>query len=143
MAFQKRALLFAGLLAGLAIVAGCRGAGGSEEPAFAVRGKVTKDDKPLPLDPKLAAAKAARVELRFFRLDGKEANLSQTAFAEPDGAFEVPGGLPAGKYRISVKHFDGGSDDELKGKFGEKNSPIEREISGETEIEIDLAEEAK
>jgi len=143
MAFQKRALLFAGLLAGLAIVVGCRGAGGSEEPAFAVRGKVTNDGKPLQLDPKLAAAKAARVELRFFRLDGGEANLSQTAFAEPDGAFEVPGGLPAGKYRISVTHFAGGSDDELKGKFGEKNSPIEREISGETEIEIDLAKETK
>lgn len=143
MTFQKPMFLLVGLLAGLAFMAGCSRGTDSKEQMFAVSGKITDNGKPLHLDPKLAAAKAARVELRFFRLDGQQANVSQTAFAEPDGSFEVPGGLPAGKYRISVKHFDGGSEDELKDKFGEKNSPIEREISGETEIEIDLAKEAK
>ena len=142
MAYQKQVMVFGALMVVFAVTVGCTGDGGpAEEPTVNVTGKITKGGQPLHLDPKMAAAKAARVEVRFIRLDGKDANFSATAFAEPDGTFAVTGGLPAGKYRVSVKHFDGGMNDELKGKFGEQNSPIERDVAGDTVIDVELDDE--
>jgi hypothetical protein len=119
---------------------GCSG-GPAAEPTVLVKGKVTNGGEPLPLDPQLAAAKAARVELRFMRLDDSgEVISSATAFAEVDGSFEAPKGLPKGKYRIAVYHYDGTSDgDALEGKFDDRQTPIIREITGEGELNIDLS----
>jgi hypothetical protein len=138
--FSRRFPAFAALLAAACLGAlGCSGPAG--EPTIPVQGTLTKGGEPLPLDPVLAEAKAARVELHFVRIDGGEsAPVSATAFADPQGHFEVPNGLPAGKYRIGVKYFDGSpSGDKLQGRFDAQKSPIEREIQGEkATLNIDL-----
>jgi hypothetical protein len=119
---------------------GCSG-GHSGEATVPVKGKVTDGGKPLALDPKLAAAKAASVQVRFLPADESGKGTSATAFADPDGTFEVTGGLPKGKYRIAVMYYDGsaGGGDKLGGKFDERNSPIVREITGEGDVVIDLS----
>lgn len=136
-----RNLVTAFLLLSVALVVtiGC-GESVPTEKELAVKGKVTNKGQPLLLDPKLAAVKAARVELRFTRIGGGQEGMptaSETAFAQPDGTFQAK--LPAGKYRIGVKHINGG-DDELKGKFDERKSPIEREITTDgQELNIELS----
>jgi hypothetical protein len=64
---------------------------------------------------------------------------------DTDGtSYTVPGrsgnGLPAGKYRIVVRQWDPFPDfDRLGGRFDEQNSPIIREITEDTEINIDVS----
>lgn len=120
---------------------GCPG-GAGEEPRVTVKGTVTRDGQPLPLDPAMAAAKAARVEVGFLRETGGEdqSDFGATVDAEPDGSFEIE--VPPGKYRIGVRYFDGQSQgDALQGKFDERNSPIIREITSETtDLKIELAD---
>ena len=133
--------LFSGLML-IALMAalftGCGEAGG--EAKYEVSGKITKGGQPLPLDPALAQAKAARVEVRFLRMGtGDQPDYSATGFAEPDGTFKLVD-VPKGKYRVAVQHIDGKSQgDTLGGKFDDRKSPITREITGETkDLNIDL-----
>lgn len=137
---SRRFPALAALLAAACLGAlGCAGSAG--EPTVPVEGTLTKGGEPLPLDPTLAQAKAARVELHFTRIDkGEGKPFSATAFADPQGHFEVPNGLPPGKYRVGVKYFDGsGAGDKLQGKFDARKSPIEREVQGEKAVlNIDL-----
>jgi hypothetical protein len=104
-----------------------------------VKGKVTSAGQTILLDEKLAAAKAARLQLRFLRVDEKSgANFSETAFAEPDGTFKAR--LPKGKYRIAVGYYPDGREDKLGGKFDERNSKILRDVTTEGQgIDLDVS----
>lgn len=133
--------LFSGLLLVALLAAACVGCGDAGgEQKYEVSGKITKGGQPLPLDPVLAKARAARVEVRFLRVgEGGQPDYSATGFAEPDGTFKLVD-VPKGKYRIAIQHIDGkSSGDTLGGKFDDRNSPVTREITGETkDLNIDL-----
>ncbi|MDA1041528.1 MAG: hypothetical protein O3A37_14745 [Planctomycetota bacterium] len=110
-----------------------RGAGSG---GVSVSGRVLSNGQPLPLDERLAAASAAYVQIGFQRLgaDGvAEGGDGTVVVASPDGAFTARG-LPAGRYRVSVQHNDGTTEDALGGRFGPTNSPLEIEV-GQTPLE--------
>lgn len=62
-------------------------------------------------------------------------------YADATGKFEIGEPVRPGKYKIAVEHNDPlPGDDQLKGKFSTKNTPIIREIVDEkTPLVIDLA----
>jgi len=119
------------LLVGSLAVTGCGRTSYKTEPEFQISGKILRGGNPLPLDPVMAAAKAASVTIKFIRSDGSDgANYSESAFADESGAFSVK--LPKGKYQVSIVHMNGRQPgDNLQGKFGDRKSTIEKEISGE------------
>jgi hypothetical protein len=130
-----RRLLPLGLLALALLAAGCRG--GAKK--YKVTGKVHRGGQVMKYDKLLGS-----VQVEFVPLDGKAENAS-TALADPvTGEFNVPGsdgkGLPAGKYRISVRYLPEGraKGDLLEGQFGRDNSPIQREVTGPSNFDIDL-----
>lgn len=92
-------------------------------------GRVVRKGEPLPLDERLAAAKAAYVQVGFDQLtsDGNSTGFGARAIAEPDGTFQVRS-LPPGRYRVSVQYNDGKNDDALRGRFGTSNSPLTLEV---------------
>lgn len=125
------------LLAAATALIGCGPRSYKTEPEFKISGKILRGGNPLPLDPVMAAAKAASVNIKFVRTDGSGgADHSESAFADESGAFTTK--LPKGKYRVSIVHMNGRGDG-LQGKFGERKSTIEKEISGEMpELVIEL-----
>ena len=127
------------LLVGSLAVTGCGRTSYKTEPEFQISGKILRGGNPLPLDPVMAAAAAASVTIKFIRSDGSDgANFSETVFADETGAFSVK--LPKGKYRVSVIHMNGRGDG-LQGKFGDRKSKIEKEISGEmSDLVLELDE---
>ncbi len=128
---RKSLLSIVCLLAGAVLLPGCGKSGSKTEPEFKVSGKILRGGNPLPLDPVMAKAKAAMVNVKFIRTDGSSADFSQTAFADEAGAFSTT--IPKGKYRVSVVHMNGRQPgDNLQGKFGERQSKIEKEITGDT-----------
>ena len=127
------------LVAGAILLPGCGQSGSKTEPEFKVSGKVLRGGNPLPLDPVMAKAKAAMVNIKFIRIDGSGgADFSNTAFADESGAFSTT--IPKGKYRVGVVHINGRQPgDLLQGKFSERQSKIEKEIAGDTtDFVIDL-----
>ena len=63
-----------------------------------------------------------------------------SAAADEEGNFDLPGGMPAGKYRVVVRQWEPYPQiDKLKGRFAEENSPLVVEVDGKTPLQIDLA----
>jgi hypothetical protein len=128
------ALLLTALLA-----AGCGKAG---PVVHKVSGRLTKGGQPLQVAGQ--EARIGLVQLKFFRIDdqGQIGAESWDATADANGNFTVMGpdgkGLPPGKYRVAVFQFDPYPQDKLKGAFNEKKSRIVRDVSGATELNIDL-----
>ncbi len=127
------------MLVGSIALTGCGRKSYKTEPEFKISGKILRGGNPLPLDPVMAAAKAASVNVKFVRSDGSDgANFSESAFADESGAFTIK--LPKGKYRVSIVHMNGRGDG-LQGKFGDRKSKIEKEISGEmSDLVLELDE---
>ena len=128
------------LLIGVTALTGCGPRSNKTEPEFKISGKILRGGNPLPLDPVMAAAKAASVNVKFVRTDGSGgADFSNSAFADESGVFTIK--LPKGKYRVSVVHMNGRQPgDNLQGKFGDRKSKIEQEVTGDTTdlvIELD------
>jgi hypothetical protein len=124
------------------LLAGC----GSQERKVIVKGRVSKGGQPLTVKDTVLG----RVVVKFVPLnepDPAKAIGPQTALVnQQDGTFEVKGndgkGIPPGKYRIAVYQYEPMPTDKLQGKFGEKNSRIEREVTGGEEIDIDVGKPA-
>ena len=124
---------------------GLEGCAKPKPPGFTVAGRVSSGGEPLPLDPVLAQGAAAFVRVGFIRVgdDGKSVLSSQSVMTTADGTYSAPR-LPAGHYRVTVEHFNGGADDLLKGRFLDMNTPIDWDVAGDVaSFDIDLAEYAK
>ena len=73
-------------------------------------------------------------------VDGKPIEQVSSASVNEQGTFDVVDGLELGEYLITVRQWQPyNSNDLLKGKFGPRNSPIRRTITGDTELNLDLA----
>lgn len=129
---RRTALMaFSLLLVGTTALTGCGPRSYKTEPEFKISGKILRGGNPLPLDPVMAAAKAASVNVKFVRTDGSGgADFSNSAFADESGAFTIK--LPKGKYRVSIVHMNGRQPgDNLQGKFGDRKSKIEQDVTGD------------
>jgi hypothetical protein len=119
-------------------VGACLTAGGCGSGA-SVTGKITNGGEPLQVSDKGHIVVTFSKEVAdAAQGDGFGADL------QPDGTFRVVGktggGIPPGKYRISVQQFDPyPTTDKLKGKFAPGKSPIVRDITGTTTLNIDLS----
>ena len=125
------------------VLAGCGGAGDGSQP---VQGTLSMNGAELKTS---GSNTDGWVELRFLPLDAQgnsNGTFHQTQVGTK-GHFQVLGpsnkGLPPGKYRIAVFQFDPYPTDKLGGRFDEANSPITREITGPTKLELDLAKLAE
>ncbi len=137
---------FVRLLAALgmiSLVVGC--GGGSGEQLVQVHGTLTNAGQPLEVEGRDVGLGIVRVD--FYEIDenGVQTTDPQPGLLAPDRkSYTVPGrsgnGLPVGKYRIVVRQWDPFPDfDRLEGRFDEQNSPIIREITEDTEINIDVS----
>jgi len=123
---------------------GCSGKGKS----FKVTGRLTRGNNPLPVPtggPPAAGAFAKGIQMGFvpFTEDGsRPGDTAKIVFAkvEDDGQYEVPGGLPAGKYLVTVKHTPRGpaTEDTLNDAFNLSRSQITVEVAGDTRQDIEL-----
>jgi hypothetical protein len=122
--------IWLGCACGLTLT-GCSG-----ETLVEAKGKVTYRGAPIKLGPR----GVLEVSLIPEQHDERGEYTSFTAEVNyADGAFEVPGKVPPGKYRISVQQLDPyPMNDKLKGAFHMDRSPIVREVTGEP-IEIDVS----
>jgi hypothetical protein len=110
-----------------------------------VSGKLTNHDKPYQVAPA-----EMRPLITLVPLDKEGAYDKPPAeFNTSDGTFTVPGrqrnGIPEGKYRIAIQLNPPNPSAEIQHYnqlFTEQSSPIVRDITGPTELTIDLAKEA-
>lgn len=67
--------------------------------------------------------------------------LREAVVNQEDGTFEVPGGLPRGVYRISVRQMDRSGQDRFNGAFLEGTSPLlcHNERGDVTNVVVELA----
>jgi len=142
-----RSLLVGAL--GLGLFLSAPGCSSGKAKTYKVTGKLLNGGAPLPLPsggPPAAGAFAKGIQMGFVPFDeeGKrprEASRITFAKVEDDGSYEVPGGLPAGKYVVTVKHTPRGpaTEDTLNERFSLARSPIEVEVTGNTAQEIELS----
>ena len=131
------------LLGLICLALGC-GTPAVKDGSQPVKGKLLNNGTPLTVQYK--ASGAGWVELRFYPVDaaGNIGELHYQAGVMDDGSFNVPGpsnnGLPPGKYRIVVRQWDPYPEiDKLGGKYDETHSPLTRDFSGASALELDLA----
>lgn len=130
---------FAGLvfLCAVPLIIGC-GSGGND---IKVQGKVHRKGQPLQVSSKVPGGSA--IEIGFYPEKGGDPKivLADTS----TGAFRMDTkGVPPGKYKVAVHHYDPRPEDKLKGAFSKEKTPISVEIaSKDQEIDIDLAKYEK
>lgn len=122
------------------VLAGC---GSPQDDSVPVHGKLLNKGQPLTV--KGRDLGLGYIELHFYRIndDGSIDKDPADAAVEESGEFTVRGreggGLPPGKYKITVRQLDPAPDnDKLGGRFNLENTPIVREV-GDEEILIDLS----
>lgn len=122
--------LLAGAAACLAaaVAAGCSA---KAERQATVTGNVLENGRPIKL------SETGNVQLLFVPFN--DPYTGYYAEVGRDGAYRAEK-VPVGKYRISIQIQDPHPQvDRLKGKFGEENSPIVREVTGDASIDFDVA----
>lgn len=73
-------------------------------------------------------------------IDGKTGLEVTSARVDLEGNFEIPQGIEAGEYLITVRQWEPyPQKDLLKGKFGPRKSKIKRTINGDTVLDIDIS----
>jgi hypothetical protein len=124
---MSRLALALGLVAALVAAPGCA------EKKVSVSGKVTRGGKPLPEGRNLLVVFVAE----------QATTASRPYSAETDSAastFRVAG-MPPGRYRVGVQHFDTQHNDALKGVYDLGASPLVYDVNTEGQvIDIDLPE---
>jgi hypothetical protein len=119
------------------------GCGAPPTDTVPVSGRLTNNGQPLAV--KGRELGLGYIELHFYRIheDGTVDKDPADAAVEESGEFSVRGrdggGLPPGKYKITVRQLDPAPDnDKLGGRFSFENTPLVREVTDEP-ILIDLA----
>ncbi len=130
------------LVCSLALLpAGCSSKKVEKHP---ISGRLTQGGKPLKVDPMVGMIQIvfypAPDGVRVPNPDRAGIESAARVRVDAEGNFEVPGGLPAGKYIIVVRKLDSGptGPDALKDRFSYGNSKIIEEVSEERTLDIDL-----
>lgn len=135
-------LLPVAILLACVLITGCGGA--PVEKTYKVSGSVTDNGQPLVVAGADIGVGMVQVLFYLQQPDGTQASEWESAKVDAAGKFSLLGkdgrGIKPGKYRIAVRQWDPyPQTDKLGGKFDEKNSPIIREINGDTTLELDIA----
>ena len=128
---RARTMHVGGWLAMLLVCVAAIGCGDDVPKGVVVKGKLVKGGQPL-------AVPRSDIGLGWVQLelipDGKTEG-AETTRAKEDGSFEFLGegkGIPAGKYRLAVYHFEQGPQaDSLKGLFSAQTTKIEVTVPGD------------
>jgi hypothetical protein len=135
-----RNVLSAFCVLALVVASGC----GSSAKPYHVKGKLTNNGKsPLP-DPK------GGITITFLPLDPDAKKVTYAgAFNGDDNSYEVYApdgkGIPKGKYKVTLNMMAPGSPvaDKINDQFSPSKSPIEVDVTGDLDYDIDLAKYAK
>ena len=134
------ALVLGLCLLALVVAEGCS-RGPAEEPRVKIKGKLTNNGQPIPLNPGLAQQDAGKITLTFARLEGPNAGTTAGgARAGVDGTFEAA--LPRGKYAVGIScAYLGDAEKKLLSKFSDtRKTPLKCEITQEgQELNIELS----
>jgi hypothetical protein len=134
-----RSILF--VLAGVPLVLALSGCGGDKK--VKASGRLLDKGQPLTAPGPLPPGDVG-IRVTFYPTEASQGQEPQQAVVSPDGTFQLSGndgkGIVPGKYRVAIIVGAVGKDDKLKGVFGEKNSPIYREVTGGVLDDIDIAE---
>jgi len=132
-----------GLMALGAVVglAGCPAGGPAKHY---VKGKLLDNGTPLKIPSAGLPPGDKGVQLTFLPLkDGQVVDTIQANVDPQAGTFDVPGpdgkGLPAGKYKVTLRVGPYGSADVYKDAFAQSKTPFNCEITGPTTVVIDVA----
>lgn len=124
---------------GLLLLAWCLllSSGGCGSKRVKITGQLTWEDEPL----HGSADRPLRVSFSPIVNGSVRHDLQHEAEVDQDtGAFVVPGGLPIGVYRISIRQMDPSGVDRFKGAYFEGNTPLIRELRTDRELILDLTE---
>ena len=116
----------------------CLGCGGETGPKLVkAHGTVTKGGEVLQVAGRDIGV--GMVQLEFIPAEGNPATETYGAVVDAEGKFDMPGGMPPGKYKVAVRQWDPyPQTDKLGGKFAATATPIVRDVTGDQPIEIDL-----
>ena len=122
-----------------AILVGCGDSPYSMPNAVELTGKLTDGGEPLFVEGLENATGMILVGFHAI-VDGKPGPETTNAAVDVDGNFEIPQGIEAGEYLITVRQYEPYPQrDLLKGKFGPAKSKIRRTIDGTEPLDIDIA----
>lgn len=139
---MSRAAFAFALGVALVLQIGCGEEGYGLANAVKLTGTVTDGGTPIHVEGLENATGMITVGFCPIEGDGKgQARIESTAaMVAADGTFEVVDGIEPGTYVVTVRAWEPYPQvDKLKGKFSENRSKIIREITGDTVLEIDVA----
>lgn len=121
------------------IILGCGDASFMMPDAVPLTGTLTDSGEPLFVEGLENAT--GMIVLGFHAIiDGKPGPEVTTATVDLEGKFEIPQGIEAGEYLITVRQWEPyPQKDLLKGKFSAAKSKIRRTIDGTAPLDIDIA----
>lgn len=141
----------AGLLAALALIAGCQEKKKDEGPRITIHGRIVDKDKPFSMDsykPKLppgtstppaaGGGGSGAIQLAFYPADNSDVRYARV---NQDMTFDL-GDLKPGKYKIvlTAGNLPPGTPDPFGGKFTQEKSKIVRDLNKDGEdIVIDIS----
>jgi hypothetical protein len=142
-------LLTSLIVSGLAVT-GCEPSAATspnnKKVVLAPKGRIVRDGAPLKVPTGRALPPGdSGFRVTFIRLGPTDAGkqISANVLGDEPGGFELLGQdgkpIPPGRYRVAVVVGPEGGRDQLGGKYGPDNSPIEVEVKEGEDLVIDLA----
>lgn len=134
-------------LLGVLSAGGC-GPGNEPAPPPATqvpKGRIVRAGEPVRTAARQLPPGDSGLRVEFVRLGPDEAGrrIVTNVLSDQPGAFELTGQdarpISPGRYRVAVRVGPEGGSDELQGKYGPENSPIEVEVKPGEDLVIDLA----
>lgn len=120
----------------LLALAGCQSSDGLPATVSARGTLLTKAGEPLQVAGRDVGT--GMVTLTFIPVAAPaEGSQTYATTADAQGGFELPGGLPAGNYRVAVRQWEPyPATDKLRGKYDEQNTPLQVEVTGQGPLKI-------
>ncbi len=126
------------LLAIVLALSGCQTQVDSVADAVVARGTLTKSGEPLQVAGREVGT--GMVSLTFLpTTESAGAEQSFGTVADERGIFDLPGGMPAGEYRVAVRQWEPyPTTDKLGGRYDEEHTSLVVLVDGKSELKIEL-----
>jgi hypothetical protein len=105
--------------------------------AVAARGTLLQNGEPLAVAGREIGT--GMVQITFLPVDAATAGQTFATAVDEQGNFDLPGGMPAGKYRVAVRQWEPyPGTDKLGGRFDEQRTTLMVEVDGKTPLKVEL-----